>query len=50
MRTSTQTKEALVIYWSRRDLRLHDNRALTEAITASKETAAPLVPLFIVRG
>jgi deoxyribodipyrimidine photo-lyase len=39
--------QPLVIYWSRRDFRLGDNRALSDAIAESVESGAPLVPLFI---
>ncbi len=38
----------LVIYWSRRDLRLHDNPALSGALVASKESGAPILPLWIL--
>ncbi len=41
-------KEARVIYWSRRDFRLTDNRALTAAIAESAKLNSPLIPLFIV--
>lgn len=41
-------KSPLIIYWSRRDLRLADNPALTAAIRASRETKVPLLPLFIL--
>jgi deoxyribodipyrimidine photo-lyase len=36
-------KTPLIIYWFRRDLRLHDNRALFEAL----QNGCPVLPLFI---
>lgn len=41
-------EKKLVVYWSRRDFRLHDNPALSEAIKYSKENDTPLLPLFIL--
>jgi deoxyribodipyrimidine photo-lyase len=40
--------QKLIIYWSRRDFRLHDNPALTYAITSSKKNGVPILPLFIL--
>ncbi len=40
-------KSPLIIYWSRRDLRLADNTALSAAIAASMETKVSILPLFI---
>lgn len=40
-------KERCVIYWSRRDFRLADNRALHHAIEQSTNESIPLLPLFI---
>jgi deoxyribodipyrimidine photo-lyase len=37
------SKEQIVIFWFRRDLRLHDNRGLAEALRAGR----PVIPLFI---
>jgi deoxyribodipyrimidine photo-lyase len=41
-------KQPLVIYWARRDLRLHDNQALCAAAEASRKSQAPFLPLFIL--
>jgi deoxyribodipyrimidine photo-lyase len=41
-------KPPLLIYWARRDLRLHDNSALLSAIVDSKENNIPFLPLFIL--
>jgi deoxyribodipyrimidine photo-lyase len=41
-------KSSLVIYWSRRDLRITDNPALAAAVNYSKEISVPLLPLFIL--
>ena len=41
-------KQPLVVYWSRRDLRLLDNPALYAAVEFSKKEAAPFLPMFIV--
>ncbi len=41
-------KQKLVIYWSRRDFRLRDNRALGNAVKASIETGTALLPVFII--
>lgn len=41
-------KPALIIYWSRRDFRLHDNPALHTAIQQSDTEGIPLLPLFII--
>ncbi len=40
----------LVIYWSRRDFRFADNRALVAALAESKEEDAVLLPLFILEN
>lgn len=41
-------KQSLIIYWSRRDFRLRDNRALGNAIKTSKNTGVALLPVFII--
>ncbi len=41
-------KSSLIIYWIRRDLRLHDNPALTAALVYAKNTGKPFLPLFII--
>jgi len=41
-------KQALAVYWARRDLRILDNPALSAAITHSKQTQSQFLPLFIV--
>lgn len=41
-------KEKLVIYWSRRDFRLRDNRALLSAVNFSEKENIPFLPLFII--
>ncbi len=41
-------KQPLIIYWSRRDLRLSDNPALGAAVAATNETKAQFVPLFVL--
>lgn len=41
-------KSPLTLYWSRRDFRLHDNPALSEAVSYSKKTNSPFIPLFIL--
>jgi deoxyribodipyrimidine photolyase len=41
-------KPPLIIYWARRDFRLHDNPALLSAIVDSKENNLPFLPLFIL--
>lgn len=41
-------KQSLIIYWSRRDLRLSDNPALRAAVAATNETKAQFVPLFVL--
>ena len=38
----------LTIYWSRRDFRLHDNPALTQAISHAKKNDSYFLPLYIV--
>lgn len=38
----------LVIYWARRDLRLNDNPALTEAVKKSRENGVDFCPIFIL--
>jgi deoxyribodipyrimidine photo-lyase len=38
----------LIIYWARRDLRLTDNPALTQAIQHSKQDHIPFAPIFIL--
>lgn len=41
-------KQPLVIYWSRRDFRLHDNPALTRAIDIAQDKNIPFLPLFVL--
>ncbi len=41
-------KKPLVIYWSRRDLRLLDNPALLAAVAYSKQTQTSFLPIFIL--
>lgn len=41
-------KDTVVIYWSRRDLRLRDNRALANAIAESKTRGIPFLPVFCI--
>lgn len=43
-----QDGENIIVYWSRRDFRLGDNPALTQAVERSQETGIPLMPLFIL--
>ena len=37
-----------VVHWFKRDLRVHDNRALSQAAKRAKESDVPLVCMFIV--
>ena len=41
-------KQKVVIYWSRRDLRIEDNPALTEALKHARKERIPFLPLFIL--
>lgn len=41
-------KSPLVIYWARRDLRVHDNPALLAAVQKSTEAKIPFLPLFVL--
>lgn len=41
-------KQSLIIYWSRRDFRLTDNPALTQALAEHARTQIPVLPLFIL--
>lgn len=41
-------RKKIVLYWSRRDFRLHDNPALHAAIEASRKNEASFLPLFIL--
>lgn len=41
-------RKPLIIYWSRRDLRIEDNPALSQAVGVSKESSIPVLPLFIL--
>lgn len=41
-------KSPLVIYWSRKDFRLHDNPALHEALSFAKDNSIPFVPIYIL--
>lgn len=41
-------KTPLILYWSRRDFRLKDNPALTQAVAASRERRITFLPLFIL--
>lgn len=43
-------KEKLIIYWSRRDFRLTDNKALSKAVTKSRTENTPLLPVFILEN
>lgn len=44
----TYVRSKCIVYWSRRDFRLRDNRALGNAIRASKETGTPFLPVFLI--
>ncbi len=46
--TIINMKQPLVIYWSRRDFRIHDNPALTRAIDIAQEKKIDFLPLFIL--
>lgn len=41
-------KQEIVIYWCRRDFRLHDNPALSEAIEYARSHQLSLMPLYIL--
>jgi len=41
-------KQELIVYWARRDFRLHDNPALTQAIEFSKRNDVPFLPMYII--
>jgi deoxyribodipyrimidine photo-lyase len=41
-------KQPLIIYWSRRDFRLRDNRALANAVQTSNKKDIPLLPVFFI--
>lgn len=41
-------KPKLIVYWCRRDFRLHDNPALYHAIEKSKKQKISLLPLFVL--
>lgn len=41
-------KKQIVVYWARRDLRLDDNPALTQALAYAKQTHTMMLPLYIV--
>lgn len=41
-------KEKVTIYWTRRDLRLHDNPALHSALSYSKKEGVSFLPIFIL--
>ena len=41
-------KEKLVIYWTRRDFRLRDNRALLSAVLNAKKENIKFLPVFII--
>lgn len=43
-------KQKVVIYWARRDFRIADNPALSEAIKYSNNEDVPLLPLFILEN
>jgi deoxyribodipyrimidine photo-lyase len=45
---SLTERTPLVVYWSRRDFRLEDNRALRAASEESASRKSPLLPLFII--
>lgn len=41
-------KEKLIIYWSRRDFRLRDNRALLSSVLNAKKENTHFLPIFII--
>ena len=41
-------KPKLAIYWCRRDFRLTDNSALSQAVDFAKKNQIPLLPIFII--
>ncbi len=43
-----EQKKHLIIYWSRRDFRLHDNPALISAVETSRESNLMFLPMFIL--
>jgi deoxyribodipyrimidine photo-lyase len=43
-------KEKLIIYWSRRDFRLSDNKALSKAVLKSLGENTPLLPVFVLEN
>jgi len=43
-------QKKLIIYWSRRDLRLRDNRALSEAVLKSVAENIDLLPVFVLEN
>lgn len=43
-------KKRLIIYWCRRDFRLEDNPALSEALALVRETKVDFLPLFILEN
>ncbi len=45
---NTSEKNKLIVYWTRRDFRLHDNPALHEAVKLSRAENIPFLPLYIL--
>ena len=41
-------KQKIVVYWSRKDFRLHDNPALFASIKYARQEKLPLLPIFIL--
>ncbi len=41
-------KQRLIVYWARRDLRLHDNRALLSALHESRAQELSFLPVFVI--
>lgn len=41
-------KQKIAIYWSRRDLRMEDNPALTEALKSAEQENISFLPVFII--
>lgn len=44
----TSTMQSVIVYWCRRDLRLHDNPALFNALETSKKHNTPFLPVFVL--
>ncbi len=41
-------RQPLILYWSRRDFRVEDNPALSQAVAESRKKNIPFLPLFIL--